>query len=298
MGFPGLRFLHPFDTYRARRAYLELAPQLKLPGSSMVELFWPEGPVTDKELELVHTAEYLHSLRRPSVLAAAVEVWPLALTGRTFLNWILVTPMRWAVSGTLVGARQALRTGLAFSLTGGFHHAKPDRGEGFCLFNDIAFAIRTLRLESVIYVDLDAHQGNGVGHIFAGDSSVKIFDVFNGDIYPYGEELARARADACFPLRYGSSGEDYMALVERELPPFLDTHEGAELLIYNAGNDVVSGDRLGGLRVSEEQVLARDLFVIGEARRRGLPLLYLPSGGYTPNSYKMIARTVMAALAI
>jgi histone deacetylase 11 len=307
MGFPGLRFLHPFDSYRARRAYQELARLYGLPvggGQSDGEglcLRQPATPVSDEQLQLVHDPEYLKTLRRSWVVAAAIEVLPFAFMPNAFLRWCLVTPMRWAVAGTLLAAREALRTGLAFSLTGGFHHAKPRRGEGFCLFNDIAYAIQALRQEGqaqrVLYLDLDAHQGNGVCAIYLDDPSVKLFDIYNGDTYPYEEEWARQRLDASFPLECGCDGPLYLGLLQRALPLFLDEHTPADLVIYNAGNDVVRGDRLGGLELSPEDVLQRDTFVIGQVRQRSLPLVFLPSGGYTRDSYLLITRTIQAALA-
>ena len=307
MGFPGLRFLHPFDSYRARRAYQELARLYGLPPDGGVmdvdglSLRSPEGPVSDQQLQLVHSAEYLHTLRRSWVVAAAIEVAPFALTPNAFLRWCLLTPMRWAVAGTLLTAREALRTGLAFSLTGGFHHAKPNRGEGFCLFNDIAYAIMALRLEGlaqrVLYIDLDAHQGNGVCAVFLDDPSVKLFDIYNGDTYPFEEEWARQRLDVSYPLECGSDGPLYLGILERELPLFLDHHGPADLVIYNAGTDVVRGDRLGGLELSHDDVLRRDTFVISQLRQRRLPVAFLPSGGYTRDSYLLITRSVQAALA-
>lgn len=297
MGFPGLQLLHPFDSYRARRAYRELKP--RLPAQ-----VWrsPERAVEDRDLQLVHTPEYLQSLKRSSVIAFAIEVLPFALAPRAFLNWCLVNPMRWAVEGTLLAAREALRTGLAFSLSGGFHHAKPDRGEGFCLFNDVAYAVRRLRAEGavgkVVYVDLDAHQGNGVTAMFLEDRDVKLFDVYNGEIYPQDEPELRERLDASFPLSMDTETEAYLELLNGELPGFLDEHKDASLLIYNAGNDVVEGDRLGGLCVSPEGVLERDLFVLRTARERGLPVVFLPSGGYTRESFRMIARTVQRGLEV
>ena len=292
----GLRFLHPFDSYRARRVYVELRRELGLGTSrSRARLVAPLGPVSDQELLLVHTPEYLDSLRDPQVLATAIEVMVLALTPRAFLNWCLVTPMRWAVSGTLLAFREALREGLAFNLTGGFHHAKTDRGEGFCLFNDIAYAIKTLqaegRITTVLYVDLDAHQGNGVCQVFASDPRVKIFDVYNAQVYPQGEDELRARLDASFPLQCETRDDAYLELLERELPPFMA--QPADLVVYNAGSDIVRGDRLGALSISPQAVLRRDQIVIKESRRRGVPLVFLPSGGYTRDSYRLISRTII-----
>ena len=94
--------------------------------------------------------------------------------------------MRWAVAGSLIAAREALSTGIAVNLSGGYHHAKPDRGEGFCVFNDVAYLVHALRNEGqltaekrVAYIDLDAHQGNGVCHHFRADRQIFIYDAFN-----------------------------------------------------------------------------------------------------------------------
>ncbi len=264
-----------------------------------VTLRVPDHKATDQELLIVHDRSYLDSLRRSITLARAIEVLPFAMAPRAFLDWTFLTPKRWAVSGTLLGAREALKNGLAFSLSGGFHHAKRDQGEGFCILNDIAFAIKTLQAESlvkkVIYVDLDAHQGNGVTEIFMHDPSVKMFDIFNGDIYPYEEESFRARIDASFPLPMETESKVYLNLLHSELPEFLDQHRDADLLIYNAGNDVVIDDQLGGLCLSQLDVVQRDLFVIEQARERKIPLLFLPSGGYTSFSYRLIGETIVGA---
>lgn len=296
MGFPGLRYLHPFDSYRARRAYKDLKLAFPEPASWCA----PEAAVTDTLLELVHQPQYLKSLQRPAVVAMAIEVPPFALAPPIFLNWCLVTPMRWAVEGTLLAFRKALDTGLAFSLSGGFHHAKPARGEGFCLFNDIGYAVKTLqregRLKKTIYVDLDAHQGNGVTAVFFEDPSVKLFDVYNGQIYPQDEPELRERLDVSHPLQMGTETRAYLDLLSSELPAFLDRHADADLVIYNAGNDIVAGDPLGGLGVSPSGVLQRDLLVIREARQRGLPVAFLPSGGYTGQSYKMMSLSIQGAL--
>lgn len=305
MGFPGLRFLHPFDSYRARKVREELAQSLKFQVREgdfevgTVSLRSPVGPVSDEQLEIIHTPSYLHSLRHSWVVARAIEVPAFSIAPRSFLNWCLVKPMRWAVAGTLLGAREALRTGLAFSLTGGFHHAKAYQGEGFCLFNDIAYAIRVLQqegqLETVAYVDLDAHQGNGVCQIFQQDSRVRIFDIYNDEIYPQ-EPQARNRLDVGLPVPSGCQDIQYLTLLRHELPGFLEGAAPPDLVIYNAGNDVLRGDLLGGLDLSPEAVLERDRFVIQQARDRNLPLLFLPSGGYTRGSHKIISRTILETL--
>jgi histone deacetylase 11 len=150
-----------------------------------------------------------------------------------------------------------------------------------------------------VYVDLDAHQGNGVCHHFLSDSRVFIFDAFNADIYPAYDRTARDRIDCPVPLGLGCTGTEYQRRLELALPGFLDslTRTGrVGLAIYNAGTDVFEGDALGGLRLSASDVLARDLFVIEQLRARGLPVVMLLSGGYSRESYRLVANTVGALL--
>jgi histone deacetylase 11 len=208
--------------------------------------------------------------------------------------------------GTIVAARQSLECGLAVNLGGGFHHAKPDGGEGFCIYSDIALAIHALRSEEllsaearVVYIDLDAHQGNGVCHAFMHDARVFIFDMYNSTIYPSYDLEAQERIDCGVRLTSNCSEGEYLRELHGRLPGFLDSatrSPGVGLAIYNAGTDVLADDPLGQLCLSAEGVLKRDLFVIEQLRRRGIPTLMLPSGGYTEASHRLIAETVVELL--
>lgn len=295
MGFPGLSLLHPFDGSRPRRVSQALDREFGVGKWGLLE---PEGPVHDDQLTRVHHPEYLRSLQRPQVLARAFEVGPLALCPAKFLEWIALTPMRWATQSALRGARHALQQGVAISLGGGFHHAKPAQGEGFCVLADVAYLVRTLqdegKLKKVLHVDLDAHQGNGVSHCFAEDQSVQLFDIYNRDTYPAGDELGRSRLNVDLGLPQGSGDDLYLSTLTEHLPAFLG--QEADLLIYNAGTDVLAGDPLGGLILSHKGVLERDMFVFAEAQRQGLPILSVPSGGYSEGSTKAMAESAIHVL--
>jgi histone deacetylase 11 len=214
--------------------------------------------------------------------------------------------MRWAVGGSLVAAREALACGVAVNLSGGYHHAKPDSGEGFCVFNDIAYLIHGMRREGrlaaedrVAYIDLDAHQGNGVCHHFRTDRHVFVYDAFNPHIYPSYDQEARVRIDCAVPLPANCTGTEYLRLLDRSLPGFLDSigqNARIGLAVYNAGTDVFEGDALGGLRVSASDVVARDLYVFEQLRARGIPVVMLLSGGYSRDSYRLVANTVVELL--
>ena len=226
---------------------------------------------------------------------------PVALVPARVTDWCVLRPMRWAAMGTVVAARAAVAHGLAVNLSGGYHHAGPDRGEGFCIYNDIALAVHDLRQsgtlaesDKVVYVDLDAHQGNGVCRAFAADPQVFIFDMFNSRIYPAGDAEAKRRIDCPVPLPHGCSEDDYLSALRSKLPPFLDGVARAGrigLAVYNAGTDVYAGDALGGMRVSAAGVLTRDRFVLDELAGRGIRTVMVLSGGYSRESYRLVADT-------
>lgn len=304
LGFPGAQRLHPFDLRKYARAWRELKTRL---GPQLNDLHLPiAAQATDDQLALVHSSEYLRSLKQSAVVATAIEVPALRRAPWWLLDRFVLQPMRWATAGTIVAARAALSCGLAFNLGGGFHHAKPDRGEGFSIYNDIAIAVHALRREILLaegsriaYIDLDAHLGNGVAWCFRDDPQFFHFDMHNGAIYPTGDTVALNRVDCPLPLQPGCTGRDYLQLLERQLPPFLDSISRSspiKLAIYNAGTDVLAGDPLGGLNLSLDDVLARDLFVIRSLRDRQIPATILTSGGYTKHSYLAIANTILALL--
>lgn len=297
--FFGFERLHPFDSRKYGRTWNELRRRF---GRQLWQHHVPvDRAVTDNELLLVHSAEYLAQIRQSEALAAALELPPLKRAPSWLLRWIIVRPMRWATRGTVLAAKAALKTGVAVNLSGGYHHAKPDRGEGFFLFSDIALAVRSLRAEGLLregqrvaYIDLDAHQGNGVCEQFQNDKDVFIFDMYNSSIYPYDRD-PRRRIDCDLPLPFECRGDKYLRTLKASLPGFLDSlarSPGIGLGIYNAGTDVFIDDPLGGLSLSAVEILERDLFVIEQFRNRGIPVVMLPSGGYTKESYRLITATV------
>lgn len=296
LGFLGLERLHPFDVHKYRRAWARLEDAF---GDALtVKTIEPTSPVTDDELRVVHADTYLRHLTVSRYLADALEVAALRLVPAALIHRAILTPMRWATRGSLLGAEAALEFGVAANLGGGYHHAKPHGGEGFCLFNDIALAIHHLRStdrlspsDVVAVVDLDAHMGNGTAYAFHDDPSVQLFDFYNGDIYPSHDERARKRLDVGLALPMGCEDAEYLDDLREGLPLFLDERRPS-FLIFNAGTDPYVGDDLGGLALSERAMLERDQLVFREARSRELPVLFLTSGGYSQKSYELIAATL------
>lgn len=297
MGIWGLEKLHPFDTKKFARAWSLL--QREMGDELKNRCLEADRAVTDDELLAIHTPEHIARMRDAHEIAKAFEVPEVNLLPFPLINAGFLTPMRWAMRGSVIAARHALKQGFAINLGGGFHHAKPDRAEGFCLFSDIALIVSQLRADGslkaesrVAYVDLDAHQGNGVCHQFLRDSRTFIFDVHNKDIYPTNDRESLDRIDCKVPVPIGCSGEAYLEQLKPKLPVFLDSiarTQNVGLAIYVAGTDVFTGDDLGLLALSESEILERDEFVVAELRRRQLPTVMLLGGGYTEESHRLVA---------
>jgi len=224
-------------------------------------------------LGLVHAPQYLDKL--------ALGGLTLIEQRRLGVPWSahLWRRSRLAVQGTLDAARRALSEGLSGNLAGGTHHAFADHGEGFCVLNDVAVAIRALQadraIERTLVVDLDVHHGNGTAAIFAGDPSVFTFSMHGERNYP--TEKPPSTLDV--GLRDGTSDAEYLALLDSSLERIRGGFR-ADLVFYLAGVDVAAGDRYGRLALSDDGIRARDRRVLEMARAAGLPLVLTMAGGY------------------
>ena len=229
-------------------------------------------PAAINDVLLVHTEDYITRLRAgcltPRELRRLGLPWSKALVRRSFL----------AAGGTLNAARWALTEGVGSNLAGGTHHAFPDHGEGFCVLNDVAIAIRVLRrdrlIERAAIVDCDVHQGNGTAAIFEGDESVFTFSMHGAKNYP----LFKARSTLDVELADGTADEAYMALLAENLPRIFD--HAPDIVFYLGGADPFVGDKLGRLALTIAGLAARDTYVLSECRARHIPVVTVMSGGY------------------
>ncbi|WDQ18632.1 histone deacetylase family protein [Rhodopirellula sp. P2] len=300
IGFYGLERLHPFDSRKYGRVWGLLRRHF---GSSLSGLHVrPRRAASRDELMLVHSNDYLTRLRDPKYVAGALEVPPVRRLPSWAIDWHVLRPMRWATRGTILAAANALEHGFAVNLSGGYHHAKPNHGEGFSIYADIGIAVAAMRAQQLIaddsriaYIDTDAHQGNGVCHTFMSDNRVFIFDIFNCRIYPIFDVDARKRVDCDVGINSSITDSEYMGELHNRLPGFLDSvgRSPIGLAIYNAGTDVFAGDPLGGLSISADTIRERDLFVVRELRKRNIPTIMVLSGGYTKQSYQLVADSVI-----
>jgi acetoin utilization deacetylase AcuC-like enzyme len=237
-------------------------------GSSFVE----PDLATWEDLALVHTPSYLHKVRNG--LLSADEIRTLELP------WLpgLADGFRLMTGGTCRAADLALTERVAIHLGGGLHHAFPDHGEGFCLFNDVATAIRRLqrdrRITRAAIVDCDVHHGNGTAFIFAGDPSVFTFSIHQQLNYPAWKPASDL--DIGMPDRAGD--EDYLSKLSGALRYVMESRP--DLIVYLAGSDPFQADRLGGLALSHEGLRRRDRLVLDAAVGAGVPVAIVLAGGY------------------
>ena len=225
------------------------------------------------QLRLVHTERYVTAVVTGALSDAEQRrigfPWSESLVERSFR----------AVGGTVEAARAALDFGITMNLAGGTHHAFPDHGEGFCVFNDTAIAIRALqqdrRIRRAAVIDLDVHQGNGTHAIFAGDASVFTFSMHGGRNYPYHKVPGSLDVE----MADGTGDDEYLTALSDALPRVLAA-VSPDLVIYLAGADAHESDRLGRLRLTFEGLARRDVMVLDACREVGIPVAITIAGGY------------------
>ena len=235
------------------------------------ELFEPT-PATVEQVRLVHTEDYVSRLCNGTLTTKELRrlglPWSESLVQRSF----------YATGGTIAAARAALLDGYGSNLAGGTHHSFADRGEGFCVLNDVAVAIRVLRSEGLIrraaIVDCDVHQGNGTATIFADDEDTFTFSIHGANNYP----LFKMRSSLDVELPDGTGDHEYLKILISNLPTVFA--EEPEIIFYLAGADPYVGDKLGRLALTMDGLRRRDECVLRECFEREVPIVTVMSGGY------------------
>lgn len=252
--------------------------------------FLEPEPATREQLLLVHTPEWIEKLERGKL--SYHEVLKLEIPySRRMVEGVLL-----ATGGTVLAARRALADGAAFNVGGGFHHAFPDHGEGFCPIHDVAAAVRTLQheglLRKALIVDCDVHHGNGTAAIFGGDADVFTLSIHHFNNYP----AVKPPSTIDIHLEDGAGDSEYLA---RLRPAYEAAVLGfrPEILFYVAGVDPYFDDQLGGLSLTREGLYERDRLVFDVALRKHIPVAVALAGGYarsTQDTVELHAQTVVA----
>jgi acetoin utilization deacetylase AcuC-like enzyme len=231
------------------------------------------SPATPEQVLRVHDRAYVDKLRNGTLSALEEAILELPYSKE------LVDASFLCAGGSILAASLAMERGIGINLAGGFHHAFADHGEGFCVFNDIAIAIREMQhmkaVRRAAVIDVDVHQGNGTAAIFRDDPSVFTFSIHEEENYP----AIKPPSDQDVGLESGAAGEGYLAALEHWVPRILDQHR-PELVAYVAGADPFEEDQLGRLRLTREDLRARDRLTFEAARSRGIPVVGFLAGGY------------------
>jgi len=255
------------------------------------DFFEPQA-ATDQDVLLVHTAEWVSKLKTGTLSEAEIARLEIPYSPE------MVRAAWLCAGGSILAGRKALASRMAVNIGGGFHHAFPDHGEGFCAIHDVAIAIRKLQAEDAIAramtVDLDVHHGNGTAYIFSRDSSVLTFSMHQENNYP----LDKPPSDVDVNLRDGCEDQEYLHLLRENLWHALSAFQ-PDLIFYLAGADPYREDQLGGLSLTLAGLQERDRIVFSVAGQRNVPVAVTLAGGYAQDVKDTIAihvGTVRAAL--
>ncbi|KAJ0172740.1 hypothetical protein K1T71_011879 [Dendrolimus kikuchii] len=197
--------------------------------------------------------------------------------------------------GSILAGKLALERGWAINVGGGFHHCSADKGGGFCPYADITLLIKYLvlngKIQNAMIVDLDAHQGNGYQRDFLGVPEVYIMDMYNRLIYPK-DRVAKRAIRRKIELVSRVEDLEYMLKLRQNLKAALNEFK-PDILVYNAGTDILDSDPLGMMRISEIGIIKRDEFVFEMCKENNIPIVMLTSGGYLRKSARIIADSIM-----
>lgn len=239
-------------------------------------------PARDDEILLVHEAGWVNRLRCGTL--SYEEILKLELP----YSRQMVEAFWLAAGGTLLASQLAMAHGAGVNIGGGFHHAFPAHGEGFCAIHDVAVAVRAIQragqARRVLIVDCDVHQGNGTAAIFEGDPEVFTFSIHQRNNYPYEKPASHLDVN----LEDGAGDEEYLRAIELGLARSAEMSR-PELVHYVAGADPYERDQLGGLNVTREGLRARDRLVMEWARRAGAPFVVTLAGGYAEDTADTVA---------
>lgn len=269
-------YAHPLpENHRFPMLKYELIPEQLLHEGSITknQLFSP-GICPEEVVLWTHDKEYLNKLTQQKLSAAEQRKigFPQspALTQREFM----------ITQGTIDSSLNALQNGIALNVAGGTHHSFTDRGEGFCLLNDMAIAANYLLKKNlakkILIIDLDVHQGNGTAKIFENNASVFTFSMHGDHNYPFHKE----KSDLDIPLKSGIEDTEYLNLLSHHLPIII-MQENPDFAFYLSGVDILETDKFGKLKISMEGCKQRDAYVLKLLKKHRIPVAIAMGGGYS-----------------
>jgi acetoin utilization deacetylase AcuC-like enzyme len=269
---------HVFPSVKYRLIHDQLIRERIADAEDFVE----PDPATDEDVMLVHSPGWVDRLKHGTLTMQEIVRLEIPYSRR------MVEAFWLAAGGSILAARFALRDRIGFNIGGGFHHAFPSHGEGFCAIHDVAIAIRRLQkdraIERAMVVDCDVHQGNGTAAIFAGDRGVFTLSIHHANNYPTDKPPSNLDID----LEDGVTDGDYLKHLGDACASAFAAFR-PDLLVYVAGADPYMEDQLGGLLLTMEGLMERDRMVMEAALDRGIPVCVVLAGGYAFNVFDTVA---------
>jgi len=268
-----------------------IAEQLRKDGIAAPEDFLIPAPASDEDILRVHTSDWVRKLKTGTLTASEIMQLEVPYSRE------LVEAVWLAAGGTILAAQSATRDGFGCNLGGGFHHAYPGHGEGFCAIHDVAVAIRRLQadgaIRKAIVVDTDVHHGNGTAAIFANDPTVFTLSIHQENNYP------AHKPPSTLDLHMADRVDDdeYLGTLIPAVEQALDEFS-PDALFYVGGADPFCEDQLGGLMLTKEGLKQRDRRVFESARQRGIPVVTVLAGGYArrvEDTVRIHVNTIVAA---
>jgi acetoin utilization deacetylase AcuC-like enzyme len=271
-----------------------IAERLVAEGLAKQEDFVRPEPAADADILAVHTRDWVHKLKTGTLTLSEEMKLEVPYSPE------LVSAFWLAAGGTIATGQAALRDGFGCNIGGGFHHAYPGHGEGFCAIHDVAVAIRRLQRDGAIrkamVIDTDVHHGNGTAAIFAKDESVFTLSIHQLNNYPPDKPASTLDLD----MEDGASDEEYLGALLPAVRGALDQVE-PEMVFYIGGADPYHDDQLGGLHISMKGLKERDKGVFEEARKRKIPVVTALAGGYArrlEDTVQIHVNTIKAAIEV
>jgi histone deacetylase 11 len=286
-----LKYLHPFDGMKFCKIHDELA------GSDQVEFLSPERSIEISIVDDFLTSVMRHRVKNKNGIMQALEIPKVPFLSYSYLDKKILTPMRWGVAGTLLGAKKVLEEGgVIWNLSGGYHHAMPQNMEGFCVYNDVGICYQQLlkdghvnKDDRILIIDTDAHHGNGNAQTFMDNPNVVLLDIYNASIYP-ASEFTRERVDIPMKLKPGTDGETYLECLKIALS---EIRGGFKLAFVIAGTDVLAVDKLGGLKLTVDDVTEREKLTLNKLADMSVPAVITGGGGYSSESAIAVTKAIL-----
>jgi acetoin utilization deacetylase AcuC-like enzyme len=269
-------YAHPLpEGHRFPMLKYELLPeQLLYEGTATPSNFFTPSPANTATILSTHTKEYWEKLQHLALSTQEIRKTGFPLSAALVEREITI------LQGSVQGALYALEYGVAMNIAGGTHHAFTDRGEGFCLLNDIAVAanylLQNTPIKKVLVIDLDVHQGNGTAEIFRDNDQVFTFSMHGEHNYPMHKE----KSDWDIGLPDGTDDALYLRLLQNALPRLVD-EVAPEFVFFQSGVDILATDKLGKLKVSREACKQRDKLVLEMCKKNRIPVACSMGGGYS-----------------